>query len=269
VGLDFQGSFEDADKRYGDVFEFDWVSDISGNIGDSLTLSNIKLPIGNHHITFSVTDQGLATALTSVNITVLETTESDSDGDGLPNYWERKYGLDPNDPTDASLDSDNDGVINSVEFDLDIDPTNSDTDDDGLNDGEELNIYFTDPTNADTDGDDHNDGEDKYPLDPYRWKDDQGDSEEGGVMGSDNFWIIAVIIIVVIIVVIILIFLFVLRPRLKKKTEALAKPTELAIQAPVPGSEVLQPVQVQEPLSAPQPVPVQQPTLTRVRWDEE
>jgi hypothetical protein len=269
MGLNFQGSFEDADKRYGDLFEFDWTSNISGNIGDSLTLSNVKLPIGIHHITFTVTDQELATASAFVNITVLETTESDSDRDGLPNYWERKYGLNPNDPTDASLDSDSDGVINSVEFDLDIDPTNSDTDNDGLNDGEELNTYFTDPSNADTDGDDHDDGEDKYPLDPYRWKDDQSDSEDDGVMGSDNFWIIAVIIIVVIIVVIILIFLFLVRPRLKKKTEPPSKPTESAIPVPVPVSEVRQPLPVQEPQLTPPPVPVQQPPANRILWDEE
>jgi hypothetical protein len=39
------------------------------------------------------------------------------------------------------------------------DPTNPDTDEDGLNDGEEVNTYNTDPTNPDTDEDGLSDGE--------------------------------------------------------------------------------------------------------------
>ena len=30
----------------------------------------------------------------------------DSDGDGMPDFWETDYGLDPYDATDASLDAD-------------------------------------------------------------------------------------------------------------------------------------------------------------------
>jgi hypothetical protein len=259
MDLDFQGSFQDPDKNYGDMFEFEWTSDISGKIGSSQTLSNVILPIGDHYITFTVTDREFASTSAYVNITVLETLESDTDKDGLPNVWERKYGMDPNDPTDASLDSDNDGVINSVEYDLDSDPTNPDTDNDGLSDGDEVYTYFTDPKNADTDGDNHNDSEDKYPLDPYKWKDDQSQSEEGEVLGSDDFWIMAGIIIIVLIVVIILIFLFVLRPRMKKKTEPPVIPIEPANAASMYEPEFQpQPVQVQEaPLTAPEPV--QQP----------
>jgi len=40
-----------------------------------------------------------------------------------------------------------------------VNPTNPDTDGDGLSDGEEVNTYNTDPTNPDTDGDGLNDGE--------------------------------------------------------------------------------------------------------------
>ena len=42
--------------------------------------------------------------------------EVDTDGDGLPNDWEKKYGLNPNDPSDANVDSDNDGFTNAEEF---------------------------------------------------------------------------------------------------------------------------------------------------------
>ena len=40
----------------------------------------------------------------------------DSDSDGMPDAWERRYGLDPNDPSDATSDVDNDGVVALDEF---------------------------------------------------------------------------------------------------------------------------------------------------------
>ena len=49
----------------------------------------------------------------------------DSDGDGMPDAWETKYGLDPNDPADATSDVDNDGVSALDEFLADTHPFNS------------------------------------------------------------------------------------------------------------------------------------------------
>src|SRR5205085_9454770 len=40
----------------------------------------------------------------------------DSDGDGMSDDFERFYGLNPNDPRDASVDSDGDGLTNLQEF---------------------------------------------------------------------------------------------------------------------------------------------------------
>jgi hypothetical protein len=40
----------------------------------------------------------------------------DADGDGLPDDWETAYQLNPGDPDDAALDSDDDGMINLAEF---------------------------------------------------------------------------------------------------------------------------------------------------------
>ncbi len=48
---------------------------------------------------------------------------SDRDHDGMPDSWERAYGLDPRDPSDASGDLNGDGYTNVEEFLNDRDPT--------------------------------------------------------------------------------------------------------------------------------------------------
>ena len=58
----------------------------------------------------------------------------DTDGDGIPDWWEDANGLNPN-LNDASLDPDNDGLINLNEYLFGADPNNPDTDGDGLIDG--------------------------------------------------------------------------------------------------------------------------------------
>jgi hypothetical protein len=46
----------------------------------------------------------------------------DADGDGLPDGWEKKHGLNPSDPSDAVRDSDGDGYTNIEEFINGTDP---------------------------------------------------------------------------------------------------------------------------------------------------
>jgi len=47
----------------------------------------------------------------------------DTDKDGIPDKWEKKHGLNPNDPADAKLDSNNDGYSNIEDYINGIDPT--------------------------------------------------------------------------------------------------------------------------------------------------
>ena len=46
----------------------------------------------------------------------------DSDGDGMPDVWETKYGLNPNDPSDAVKDCNGDGYTNIEKYIHGIDP---------------------------------------------------------------------------------------------------------------------------------------------------
>ena len=48
---------------------------------------------------------------------------ADSDGDGMPDEWEAKYGLDPKNPADGALDTDGDGYTNVEEYLNGTDPT--------------------------------------------------------------------------------------------------------------------------------------------------
>lgn len=59
----------------------------------------------------------------------------------------------------TALDSDGDGIPDGREYLLGTDPGKSDTDEDGISDGDELNLYRTDPLNKDTDGDGMKDGD--------------------------------------------------------------------------------------------------------------
>jgi uncharacterized membrane protein YgcG len=46
----------------------------------------------------------------------------DTDGDHMPDDWETKYGLNPYDPTDGTLDSDADGFTNAYEYQAGTNP---------------------------------------------------------------------------------------------------------------------------------------------------
>ncbi|MCA9875019.1 MAG: FHA domain-containing protein, partial [Anaerolineales bacterium] len=98
---------------------------------------------------------GTVAYLTLVNRTLALalTAPGDLDGDGLSNTAEvYAYSTNPRDP-----DSDNDGLNDGREVELGTNPNLADSDGDGLSDGAEL-LHQTDPLAADTDGDRVSDG---------------------------------------------------------------------------------------------------------------
>lgn len=57
--------------------------------------------------------------------TIMDVDTIDNDVDGMPDVFEKKYGLNPFDPDDADLDADNDGFTNKEEYQSQTDPTNA------------------------------------------------------------------------------------------------------------------------------------------------
>lgn len=89
------------------------------------------------------------------------------------------YGTD----AETTADPDADGLDNQTEFNLGTNPNLSDTDSDGLSDGEESNTYSTDPLDADSDDDGLSDGEEinTYNSDPF-----DTDSDNDGLTDGDE-----------------------------------------------------------------------------------
>jgi hypothetical protein len=114
----------------------------------------------------------------------------DTDQDGMPDYWEDLYGFDDTDPSDAALDGDSDGLTNVEDYDAAADPTDADTDDDTLTDGDEVNTHGTDPTDPDTDADGLTDDAEVNthgtdPLDADSDDDNLSDGDEVNTHGTN------------------------------------------------------------------------------------
>lgn len=93
--------------------------------------------------------------------------KADTDGDNLPDGYEvlnlytnpTMTDSDSNGISDALEDFDTDGLTNYEEYELGTKPYCADTDEDYLDDGEEVNVHATNPLNPDTDGDTILDGD--------------------------------------------------------------------------------------------------------------
>ncbi|TMO54163.1 M4 family metallopeptidase [Pseudoalteromonas phenolica] len=113
----------------------------------------------------------------------------DNDEDGMDDNWEIAYGLNPEDSSDAALDLDEDNLTNLQEYQFGSYPNNTDSDDDGLLDGEEVNQYNTSPANSDSDSDKMPDGwEVLHSLDPTSAIDANGDADEDGFSNVIEFF---------------------------------------------------------------------------------
>jgi hypothetical protein len=123
--------------------------------------------------------------------------DRDRDGDGMPNHWESRHGLNP-DQANGRGDKDHDGLTNIAEFRHHSDPSDEDTDADGEDDGDEVHdgVRGTSVTDDDTDDDGVVDGDEDSDHDGTDNEDeddatetcgrDDDDSDTDGVSDEDE-----------------------------------------------------------------------------------
>ncbi|HYG33264.1 MAG TPA: hypothetical protein VEC99_00680 [Clostridia bacterium] len=87
-------------------------------------LSNLdEFNSGNDPRSDDVGSSSAVSLLFAVNTSAYSVpVETDSDGDGIPDWWEQKYGFNPV-QSDSDIDSDNDGLSNFAEYRQGTDPT--------------------------------------------------------------------------------------------------------------------------------------------------
>jgi hypothetical protein len=163
-----------ADGVVRDDGAFDWSSSVDGALGTGSNLIVESLSVGTHDITLTCTVDG-RTGTDTVTIEIL----SDRDGDGIPDEVEDgEPGLDPDNPADAFLDEDEDGIVRGAELiRFGTDPMNRDSDGDGVHDGAEVERGLG-PMDDDSDGDTVLDGVDICPSAPNP---DQADTDSDGL----------------------------------------------------------------------------------------
>lgn len=177
TACDFDGTLSSDDVSI-ESYAWDWGDGTADGSGATPT-HVYACETASYNVTLTVTDDmGLTDSLTQT----VDVTDPDDDGDGLSNCEEKEiHGTDPNDS-----DSDDDGLddgteVNGPDWNDDgtpdgaTDPNNPDTDGEGLTDGDEVNVHHTNPNAADTDGDTLTDEEEinTYNTDPTREDTDQ------------------------------------------------------------------------------------------------
>ena len=88
----------------------------------------------------------------------------DSDGDSIPDFIETDLLGEDLTQLAAGSDWDADGAADEIEVASGSNPTISDTDGDGVDDGAEIETFETDPCNPDSDGDGLNDGDEVFGV---------------------------------------------------------------------------------------------------------
>jgi hypothetical protein len=78
--------------------------------------------LGKYSLYVIVEDEAGNVANTSIKHFWITLDKDDKDDDGMPDFWEIKYNLDPEDSKDAVVDSDFDGYSNKMEYRIGTNP---------------------------------------------------------------------------------------------------------------------------------------------------
>ena len=114
-------------------------------VSSSTTIGNAQVAVGGECASLPAVTPKPIEPPTVPTPTPIANPDEDPDDDGLTNAEEQRLGTDPSNP-----DTDGDGISDGQEVNvLGTDPSNPDTDNDGISDGQEVNVLGTDPLAAD------------------------------------------------------------------------------------------------------------------------
>lgn len=77
---------------------------------------------GKYRYYVTVTDRANNMVVTNEKVFWITLDKNDTDNDGMPDWWESRYELNPKDPEDARLDKDGDGYTNLKEYEIGTNP---------------------------------------------------------------------------------------------------------------------------------------------------
>jgi hypothetical protein len=132
--ISFRGRVSDPDREISGIetqtISMTWFSTLHGQrtkIGTGPNLEPTLYEAGVHTIRLIV-DDGEYMRNTTIVINVFAINKNqDSDGDGIPDYWENLFNLDVDDPNDAKYDYDRDTFSNWEEYKTQTDPRDDDS----------------------------------------------------------------------------------------------------------------------------------------------
>jgi len=154
---------------------------LSGSIGSLLTANGVDTLVSDAISGLIGFDPGVGAQVAAGNLPFPLTSPEVATVPPLPGIGTISFSFD--------TDSDDDGLADGEEIALGTDPFDPDTDDDGLTDGDEVNVHGTDPLDPDTDDDGLNDGDEialgTDPFDPDTDDDGLTDGDEVHVYGTD------------------------------------------------------------------------------------
>ena len=163
-------------------------TDQSLNVGQSLTMTATAINAAGNDISSSVswsTDTGISSngatfTLTDTQLVTHVVTAQVNNEQGVPVSTVITIQF-------VDVDTDNDGLSDTQEVALGTDPLVADSDGDGINDGDEVNVYLSNPLNADSDTDGLSDSyEINNSLNPLDATDAVGDADSDGYTNLDE-----------------------------------------------------------------------------------